>query len=459
MSHRILIVDDERALREELAEFFHDQNLYCAIAGDAEQALKLVREQDFDIVLTDIRMPGIDGIELACQLRDVAPEALVLMMTAHPSVDTAVSAMRIGVIDYVIKPLVLQDLLRKVRHLIEFKEQQRELRWYRQQAQANHDVSNIVGRSKPMREVFSMLKKVAENRTPVLITGESGTGKELVARAIHYHGTRKDERFVTVNCSAIPAALIEAELFGHMKGAFTGAEHDRKGLFAVASGGTLFLDELGELPLEQQPKLLRATENQEILPVGADKTVSVDTRIVASTNKDLRLEVQEGRFREDLYYRVSVVTIHMPPLRDRREDIPRLVDRFVGQFNRELKRQVTGLSNEALRRLLSYEWKGNVRELRNVIERAVMFTEGDLITPDVLPTHLMEATHPAETTGTLRHAVHRLESEYIDAIMRATEGDKARAAELLGVSLSSLYRRLQRFDDQTAATAESDPPS
>ncbi|MCH8851708.1 MAG: sigma-54-dependent Fis family transcriptional regulator, partial [Planctomycetes bacterium] len=407
MSHRILIVDDERALREELAEFFHDQNLYCAIAGDAEQALKLVREQDFDIVLTDIRMPGIDGIELACQLRDVAPEALVLMMTAHPSVDTAVSAMRIGVIDYVIKPLVLQDLLRKVRHLIEFKEQQRELRWYRQQAQANHDVSNIVGRSKPMREVFSMLKKVAENRTPVLITGESGTGKELVARAIHYHGARKDERFVTVNCSAIPAALIEAELFGHMKGAFTGAEHDRKGLFAVASGGTLFLDELGELPLEQQPKLLRATENQEILPVGADKTVSVDTRIVASTNKDLRLEVQEGRFREDLYYRVSVVTIHMPPLRDRREDIPRLVDRFVGQFNRELKRQVTGLSNEALRRLLSYEWKGNVRELRNVIERAVMFTEGDLITPDVLPTHLMEATHPAETTGTLRDAVHR----------------------------------------------------
>ena len=459
MSHRILIVDDERALREELAEFFHDQNLYCAIAGDAEQALKLVREQDFDIVLADIRMPGIDGIEFVWQLRDIAPETLVLMMTAHPSVDTAVSAMRIGVIDYVIKPLVLQDLLRKVQHLIEFREQQRELRWYRQQAQANYDLSNIVGCSKPMQEVFSVVQKVADNSSPVLITGESGTGKELVARAIHYNGSRKDERFVVVNCSAIPATLIEAELFGHVKGAFTGAEHAKMGLFAAASGGTLFLDELGELRLDLQPKLLRATENKEILPVGANEVVSIDTRIVASTNKDLRLEVQERRFREDLYYRLSVVTIHMPALRDRREDIPPLVDHFVGQFNRELRRQVTGLSNEALRRLLSYEWKGNVRELRNVIERAVMFTEGDLVTPDVLPTHLMEATHPAETTGTLRNAVHKFESEYIDAILRATDGDKARAAELLGVSLSSLYRRLQRFDGQTAATAEGDPPS
>ncbi len=459
MSHRILIVDDERALREELAEFFHDQNLCCAIAGDAEQALELVREQDFDIVLTDIRMPGIDGIEFVWQLRDMAPETLVLMITAHPSVDTAVSAMRLGVIDYVTKPLVLQDLLRKVQHLIEFKEQQRELRWYRQQAQATYDLSNIVGRSKPMQEVFSVVEKVADNSTPVLITGESGTGKELVARAIHYSGCRRNERFVAVNCSAIPAALLEAEFFGYVKGAFTGAEHEKKGLIAAASGGTLFLDEIGELPPELQPKLLRATENPEILPVGASETVSVDTRIVASTNKDLRQEAKEGRFREDLYYRLSVLTIHMPPLRDRREDIPRLVDRFVGQFNRELRRHITGLSNEALRRLLSYEWKGNVRELRNVIERAVMFTEGDLITPDVLPTHLMEATHPAETTGTLRDAVQKFESEYIDAILRATDGDKALAAELLGVSLSSLYRRLLRFDDQTAATAESDPPS
>ena len=446
MPHHILIVDDERAIREELGEFFHSQGIAFALACDAVEALDLARDRDFDVILTDIRMPGMDGLELIERLRDLAPESQVLVMTGHPSVDTAVSALRLGAADYVTKPIVLEDLLHKVRRMIEFHAQTRELRWYRRQVAREHDFSNIIGRSDAMKQVFDLIQRVAATDSPVLITGESGTGKELVARAIHYNGARKEHRLVTMNCAAIPATLMDGQLFGHVRGAYTGADTASEGLFRAASGGTLVLDEIGDLPLELQPKLLRAVENGEVLPLGATEAVHVDTRIIASTHKNLEEEAAQGRFRNDLLYRLSVLTIHIPPLRDRREDITPLVEHFIQSLNKKLRRRINGVTNEALRQLMHFEWKGNVRELMNVLERAMILEDSDLITATVLPSTLATCSPTAPIPGSLNEAVRNFEQKYIQSILRATDGDKKRAAELLGFSLSSLYRRLQDFE-------------
>ncbi len=454
MSHDILIVDDERALCEELAEFFHSRGYLCAIALSGEKALDLVEQRRFCVILVDVRMPGMDGIELVSRLRERSPESQVLLMTAHPSVDSVVSALRLGAADYVVKPLILEDLLHKVRRMIEFRAQESELRWRRRQLQAKYDFANIIGQSEGMKELYHLMGRVTNTTNPVLITGESGTGKELVARAIHYNGPRKDARFVAINCVAIPGALLESQLFGHLKGAFTGADAKSAGVFQAASHGTLFLDEIGDMPFDLQGKLLRAVENQEILPLGASEPVKLDVRILACTNTDLQARVQAGRFREDLLYRLSVVTIHVPPLRDRREDIPRLVDFFIRRFNTKLGRRITGVTNEVLRRLLRYEWKGNVRELQNVIERAMILEDSDLITAAALPSNLAREPHPTEAVSPLKAAVRKFERDYIDTILRTTNGDKRQAAEILGVSVSSLYRRFQAFEEQPDPTAD-----
>ncbi len=447
MPHHILIVDDERALREELGEFFHSQGLAAAVAATGDEALELVADRDFDVILTDVRMPGIDGLELIRRLRHRAPESGVLIMTGHPTVDSAVSALRLGAADYVTKPLVLEDLLHKVRHMIEFRAQRMELRWYRQQLARDYDFGNIVARSDAMRKVFDLIKRVAGSDSPVLLCGESGTGKELIAHAIHHNGPRKDRRLITINCAAIPGTLMDGQLFGHLKGAYTGADRPGEGLFAAANGGTLVLDEIGDLTLELQPKLLRAIENQEILPLGATRPVTVDVRVIASTHSNLREEISQGRFREDLYYRLSVLTIDIPPLRDRREDIAPLVEHFIRDLNKRLRRRVTGVTNETLRQLLRYDWKGNVRELKNVIERAMILEDADLISAAALPSTLAEQARHPELSAPLKEALRSFERQYIQTFLRATDGDKRMAAELLGVSLSLLYRRLQSFED------------
>lgn len=456
-SHAILIVDDERALVEEVADFFCEQGYECAIALSAEEALRLAEEKDFSVILTDIRMPGMDGIELTARLREISPESQVLLMTAHPSVETAVSAMRLGASDYVLKPLVLEDLLLKVRRMLEFRSQQLELRWRRQHVQTKYDYSNIVGESQGMKEVYRLIERVAVASSPVLIASESGTGKELVARAIHYNGPRKDARFLAINCAAIPAPLLEAQLFGHVKGAFTGADSASEGMFRAAAQGTLFLDEIGDMPIELQPKLLRAIENQEILPLGEVEPFKTDARIVASTNKDLQDAVRAGRFREDLFYRLSVVTINIPPLRERREDIPALVDFFIRRFNVKLGRKVTGVTNETLRQLLRSEWKGNVRELQNFIERAMILEDNDLITPSALPSASIDSGSASLSLLPLKEAARDFERGYIETVLRVTDGDKTLAADMLGVSVSLLYRRLQGMSEEPAETADAAP--
>lgn len=447
MPHEILIVDDERVLREELADFFQSQGLHAVIASCVTEALERVDGRDFDVILTDIRMPDADGIELIRQLRERAPETQVLVMTAHPTVDTAVAALRLGAADYIKKPLILVDLLHKVRYLIEFRSQKRELRWLRQQLAGARGDTNIVGKSKAIEQLHALIARAADIRSTVLITGESGTGKELVARAIHDNGPWRDKHFVPLNCAAIPAALMESQLFGHRRGAYTGAEGSRDGSFVAAHGGTLFLDEVGDLPLELQPKLLRAIENHEIIPLGADEPIKVDARIVASTNKDLPGEVSRGAFREDLYYRLAVLTIETPPLRERIEDVPLLVEFFIESLNRNMRRKITGVTNETLRYLLQHHWQGNVRELKNVIERAMILEDGELITPASLPSTLAEKTRACDLPGPLKNAVREFEVDYVQTILRATDGDKKLAAELLGVSLASLYRRLQNIED------------
>ncbi len=452
MSHDILIVDDERALREELADFFFSKDFGCGVASSAAQGLELTAQRDFAVILLDVQLPDMLGTEMISKLRECSPESRILMITAHPSVDTVVAALREGASDYIIKPLILEDLLHKVRHLIEFRAQELELRWHRQQLQQTYGFSNIIGRSEAMRDVFRLVERVAEATTPVLITGESGTGKELVARAIHYNGPRRDERFIALNSAAIPAPLLESQLFGHVRGAFTGADHDNQGVFATASGGTLLLDEIGDMPLGLQPKLLRAIDTQEILPLGANQPVSVEVRILSSTNVDLKELVRQRRFREDLYYRLAVITISLPPLRDRREDIPALAEHFIQKLNHTLRRRTNGVTNDTLRQLLRYEWKGNVRELQNVIERAMILEDGDLITCEALPPDLARSPHPTEITSQLKEAVRRFEHDYVASILRATNGDKQLAADLLGVSVSSLYRRLREFDDELAAS-------
>ncbi len=449
MSQDVLIVDDQRALREEVAEFLRSQGLTCAAASSGSEALQLAKERDFTVILVDIKLPDINGIELTEQLRRHTPESLVLIITAHPSVETVVSALRMGASDYLTKPLILEDLLQKVRHLIEFRAQQLALRWHRQQLQAEYGSENLIGQSAAIRQVRRLIGRVAPSPSAVLITGESGTGKELVARAVHYDGPRRDARFITINCAAIPPTLLESQLFGYVKGAFTGADKAMDGVFATASGGTLFLDEIGDLPLELQPKLLRAVENHEILPVGAAEPIEVHPRIIASTNKDLEKAIGLERFREDLYYRLAVVSIDIPPLRDRRDDIPFLVEYFIGKLNKQLGRRVTGVTNEVLRRFLRYGWKGNVRELQNVIERAMILEDGDLIVPAALPSNLMQDTHPAGVTGHLKEVVRKFEADYVATILRATGGNKQEAADMLGVSVSSLYRRLHQLEEES----------
>lgn len=459
MSRDVLIIEDERAIREELADFLREEGFSCVLAATGQEGIERVDGRDFEAILLDIRLPDMTGIEVLRRLRHLTPESHVLIMTAHPSVDTVVAALRLGAVDYVTKPLILEELLQKIRRLIEFRAQQMEIQWYRHQLHAEYDFSNIIGKSPRMKEVYRLVERVAETDSPVLITGESGTGKELIAGAIHHNGPRKDGRFVPLNCAAIPAALLESQMFGHVKGAFTGADSRTDGLFVAASGGTLLLDEIADLPIELQPKLLRAVEQQSFLPVGATQPVKVDTRIIASTNIDLRRAVEHGRFREDLFYRLAVVTIDVPPLRDRQEDIPALIDHFIAKLSRKLRRNIRGVTNDVLRWLLRYQWKGNVRELQNVLERAMILEDTDLITSPSLPSNLVEQTHPAESIGPLKDAVREFEHEYINRILQATGGDKHLAAELLGVSVSSIYRRLQANEDETGERpSRSDEP-
>jgi DNA-binding NtrC family response regulator len=446
MPDAILVAEDEPGVRESLAEVLRDAGYTVHTAVDGRAALAALEEHDFAVVVTDLRMPGADGLAVLRRAREISPQTLVVVMTAHGSVETAVDALRAGATDYLLKPIMMDEILAKVERLLEYRHVAWQMQMLRREVDARYDFEGLVGASRAMREVFDLLKKVAPTRTTVLLTGESGTGKEVVARAIHQFSEVANRIFLPVNCAAIPESLLESQLFGHVRGSFTGAVTSQEGLFSRARGGTIFLDEIGDMPFGLQSKLLRAIEAKEILPVGATQPVTVEVRIIAASNRDLGRMVEEGKFREDLYYRLNVVNITLPPLRDRRDDIPSLVEYLVRRHNREMKRAYKGVDNATLKLLLSQPWKGNVRELDNVIEHAMILGDGEWIRVADLPHALRESDEPLPPVGDeLREALRAYERIHIESVLRRTNNDKRRAADLLGLSLSSLYRKLNEL--------------
>jgi two-component system response regulator PilR (NtrC family)/two-component system response regulator HydG len=363
----ILIADDEALARQSIADILREEGYQTYEAADGQAALDMLEEMEVDVILSDLKMPKVDGLSLLHVVRDRYPQTMVLLMTAYASVETVVEALRLGAQDYLLKPLLIDDVLHRVRRLLEHKRQASEIQLLRREVSRHFDSGGMVGRSPTIQELFALTKKVAPTNATVLITGESGVGKEVIARLIHAHSQQRDHVFLPINCSAIPDTLLESQLFGHTKGAFTDAVGAQEGLFQRARGGTIFLDEIGELPLTLQPKLLRALEEREVLPVGATTPVKIDIRIVAATNRDLKKEVEEQRFRADLYYRLNVIELHIPPLRERREDIPLLVDYLIQRHNRDMKKAYKGVDNATMKQLMSLPWKGNVRELDNVL--------------------------------------------------------------------------------------------
>ncbi len=443
---RLLVVDDQPNMRATLAITLGEAGYDVDVAEDGDRACERIAKESYDVVLTDLRMGGTDGMDVLRFVKEHTPLTEVIVMTAYGSVQSAVEAMREGAHDYIEKPFEPEVLLLKVAKALEKRQLMGEVEAMASDFRARYDMANIIGRSAPMREVFGRIVRVAPTDTTVLVTGESGTGKELVARAIHANSRRSDRPFVTVNCAAISETLLESELFGHVRGAFTGAVASRKGLFEEADGGTFFFDEIAETPPSFQAKLLRAIQEGEIRRVGDNRPIHVDVRVVAATNRDLKKEIAEGRFREDLYYRLNVVRFRLPPLRERREDIPLLVEHFLAKFGHKMGRRVR-LGEGVLSWLLRYDFPGNVRELENLIEQGVaLAVDGEVRLEDVLPEEAASTRRPGEGATTLQAIVERAEQEAIERVLREVDGNRERAAELLGVSSTTLWRKMRRLN-------------
>ena len=447
MTASILVVDDEPAIQDILTWALSAEGYRVATAGSGEEALARVEHEDFDIIVTDIVMPGLDGLEVLERSRVLCPRAAVIVMTAYAALETAIAALRRGASDYLEKPFSVDLLKERVQRLLQYRETLWKDRLVQRATQPRAAAHSLIGESDAIRALREQIMLAARTPSNVLITGESGAGKEVVARAVHAEGTRHDEAFVAINCGAIPEALLESQLFGHVRGAFTTAVQANQGLFVAASQGTLFLDEIGEMPLALQVKLLRVIEDKSVLPVGGTKPVPVDTRIIASTNRDLDREVEAGRFREDLFYRLNVVHLVVPTLRDRRGDIPVLVDHLIDRLNSKLGTRCLGVERDALWSLIGRPWKGNVRELENVLERAIVLGGNDLISLRDLS---VESTAAQDATPQdLRGAVRRFERQHLKEVLAATQADKRKAARVLGISLASLYRKLRGDEDES----------
>jgi len=439
------VVDDEPAQRELVGGFLRKQGFDVAEAPDGRTALERFRKEPFDLLLTDQKMPGLSGLELLEAARAVTPAVAVIIMTAYGTIETAVAAIKGGAADYLTKPVNLDELLHRIAQVRERQRLIMENRELREALQERHRVEGIIGESGRMQEVLSLVRRVAGSDATILIQGESGTGKELIARAIHYASPRAGAPLVSVNCAALPETLLESELFGHEKGAFTGAVAARKGRFELADGGSLFLDEIGDLPLHLQVKLLRVLQEREFERVGSSRPVAVNVRLLAATHRDLEALVRAGRFRDDLYYRINVVSISLPPLRERREDIPLLLDHFVEKFSRRNGKRIGGLTREAREALLRYDYPGNVRELENLVERAVILTRDEVIGLEDLPLGVKE--REGETSGetSLTVLVEGLERRMIREALARADGVQTQAAEILGISERVLRYKLKKY--------------
>jgi len=444
MTERFLIVEDETTLRESLKRVFAREGYDVTAAGSAEEAFALVEKEAFDVILTDIILPGIDGIELLGKVRERAADQIVIVMTAYATLDTAVRALRAGAYDYVIKPVIHEEIKRVVRNALQTRALRVENVLLKKQIDERFGFDQIVGESPPMRALLAEVRKVADSRSNVLLLGETGTGKELFARAVHAQSSRRDKPFVPINCSAIPENLIESELFGYHRGAFTGAVGAKSGLFEEADGGTVFLDEIGELDQRLQSKLLRVIDDREIRPLGSTQSRRVDLRFVAATNLDITAAVAGGVFREDLFYRLNVITLRMPPLRERREDIPLLVERFLERFAGEIGKPLVTVGPEALRILQGHSWPGNVRELRNIIERVVLIAEGTVLLPEHIPENLhLAAPAPAEPAGTFSLSIEDYTKQFI--LAHQGECGEQEIAAMLGITRKALWEKRKRW--------------
>jgi len=448
-SFSILVVDDEPPQLELISGFLKKQGFEVTLAESGEKALQIFRRESFDLVLTDQRMPNLSGLDLLKAVRAVNPETPVIVVTAYGSIETAVSAIKAGATDYLTKPLNLDELLHRIEKVREHHRLVLENRDLREELGERHRIEGIIGESGRMLEVFSLVRRVAPSEATVLIRGESGTGKELIAKAIHFASPRASGPLVKVNCAALPETLLESELFGHEKGAFTGAFVTRKGRFEVASGGTIFLDEIGDLPTHLQAKLLRVLQEREFERVGSSKPISIDVRILAATHRDLERLLKAGQFRDDLYYRLNVVTIVLPPLRERRQDLPLFMDHLLRVFAEKNGKKIRGFTSEAREALLRYDYPGNVRELENIIERASVITRNDVIGRADLPISIQEPEVEVSNSKTdLPVVVERLERRMIREALARSGGVQTRAAEQLGITERALRYKLKKYGFQ-----------
>jgi len=451
---QLLIVDDEENMRHMLAAMFRGSPYQVDLAADGREALQMIEKTLYDVILCDIKMPNMDGIEFLKSAGAWLEATTVIMMSAYGTIDTAVEAMKLGAYDFISKPFKADEIrliFQKAEEREKLKRENLQLKKRIQKIQDNFRFYNMVGSSGAIQSVFKLAEKVSRYNTTVLIVGESGTGKELVAKGIHFSGDRAGEPFVPVNCGGIPENLLESELFGHKKGAFTGADRDRKGLFEEAHGGTILLDEIGEMPPTLQIKLLRVLQENEVRPVGASKTQKIDVRVIAATAKDLEDEIRRGNFREDLFYRLNVIRVEVPPLRDRTEDIPLLTHYFIDLFNGKFEKNIKGVSTEAMSQLLNYAWPGNVRELENTIERAVLLSEEKVLQPDSLKPatggqHVAGENDNTYDGFSIRIARELMEKRLIAKALKETGGNRTHAAKMLEISHPSLLSKMKAYD-------------
>ncbi|MBI2027830.1 MAG: sigma-54-dependent Fis family transcriptional regulator [Deltaproteobacteria bacterium] len=453
---KILIVDDEQSILEFLEIMLRREKYDVAQASNAKKALKLLEKESFDMVISDIQMPEISGMELLSKVKNMNPDIIVMMITAYGSTESAVEAMKLGAYDYITKPFKIDELKIILKKAFMERSLKRENIQLKKELCTKYEFNNIVGASSCMVKLYDMIQRVSQTKTNILITGESGTGKELIAKAIHYNGPLKDKPFVTINCGAIPENLMESEMFGHKKGSFTGAISEKTGLFEIANSGTIFLDEVGELPLTIQVKLLRAIQERTFRRVGGTEDISVDVRVICATNKDLELEVAEGRFREDLFYRLNVIHIKAPSLRERKDDILALSQHFLEKYNKSLDKKIKKISDEAMNALKKYSYPGNVRELENIIERSVALSEGPAILKENLPQHIFSTSKFSALPGytaisidegkvKLEDIVGKIEKDLIQKALTKSRGVKKDAAKLLGITFRSMRYRLEKY--------------
>ena len=440
----ILIVDDEEIVRESLSSWLELDGYEVGVAENGARALERLPEKDWNLAMVDLKMPGMDGIELMDEIRKVKPETIVIIMTAYATVDTAVQAMKKGAYDYIVKPFNPEDLSMTIRKIIEHQKLVKENIYLRKELKKQYRLHDMVSKNHKMIEIFELVKTVAKSNSIVLVQGESGTGKELLSRAIHMESPRRDAPFVTVSCAALTETLLESELFGHEKGAFTGADQAKSGKIELAKDGTLFLDEIGDISLKLQMDLLRVIEQREFRRVGGTRLIPITSRIICATNRDLAKAIEEGKFREDLYYRLNVISVHIPPLRERKEDIPLLVEHFLDRFNIEMGKAVDGLAESAMRLLMDYGWPGNARELRNVIERAMVVTKGRIIVDGDLS--LPQASAASGTQDSRGKSLSEMEKEHIRQVLAANRWNIVRSAQVLGIDRVTLYNKIRKYE-------------